>query len=110
MTGVTTSRGYSYGPVRVVLGLDDFNKVQPGDVLVIPFSDVSWSVLFSRAKAIIAESGGMLSHSSILAREYQIPAVVSVSGAMQLIDEMLVTVDGYRGEVILHKNAISQAD
>ena len=105
LTGVPTSRGYFTGPTRVVHGLEDFNKVQPGDVLVIPFSDVSWSVLFSRAKAIIAESGGMLSHSSILAREYQIPAVVSVPGAMQLQDEMLVTVDGYRGEVILHAKA-----
>ncbi len=105
LTGVPTSRGYYSGPTRVVHGLEDFNKVLPGDVLVIPFSDVSWSILFSRAKAIIAESGGMLSHSSILAREYQIPAVVSVPGAMQLQDEMLVTVDGYRGEVILHTKA-----
>ena len=110
LIGVPTSRGYFTGPTRVVHGLEDFNKVQPGDVLVIPFSDVSWSVLFSRAKAIIAESGGMLSHSSILAREYQIPAVVSVPGAMQLEDEMLVTVDGYRGEVIFHKTATSQTD
>jgi pyruvate,water dikinase len=108
LSGVATSRGYYSGPTRVVHGLEDFNKVQPGDVLVIPFSDVSWSVLFSRAKAIIAESGGILSHSSILAREYQIPAVVSVPGAMQLQDEMLVTVDGYRGEVILHAKAAIQ--
>jgi pyruvate,water dikinase len=106
LTGVPTSRGYFTGPTRVVHGLEDFSKVQPGDVLIIPFSDVSWSVLFTRAKAIIAESGGMLSHSSILAREYQIPAVVSVHGAMQLQDEMLVTVDGYRGEVILHAKAV----
>jgi pyruvate,water dikinase len=108
LTGVPTSRGYYTGPTRVVHGLEDFNKVQYGDVLVIPFSDVSWSVLFTRAKAIISESGGMLSHSSILAREYQIPAVVSVPGAMQLRDEMLVTGDGYRGEVILHAKAFSQ--
>jgi phosphoenolpyruvate synthase/pyruvate phosphate dikinase len=105
LTGVPTSRGYFTGPTRVVHGLEDFKKVQPGDVLIIPFSDVSWSVLFTRAKAIIAESGGMLSHSSILAREYQIPAVVSVPGAMLLQDDMLVTVDGYRGEVILHTKA-----
>jgi phosphohistidine swiveling domain-containing protein len=105
LTGVPTSRGYYSGPARIVHGLQDFNKVLPGDVLVIPYSDVSWSVLFSRAKAIVAESGGMLSHSSILAREYQIPAVVSVPGAMQLHDEMLVTVDGYRGEVILYAKA-----
>ncbi|NJD60626.1 MAG: hypothetical protein C3F13_01460 [Anaerolineales bacterium] len=105
LTGVPTSRGYYTGPTRVVHGLEDFNKVKPGDVLVIPFSDVSWSVLFAQTKAIIAESGGMLSHSSILAREYQIPAVVSVPGAMELKDDMLVTVDGYRGEVILHTKA-----
>ena len=105
LTGVPTSRGYFTGPTRVVHGLEDFNKVQSGDVLVIPSSDVSWSVLFTRAKAIIAESGGMLSHSSILAREYQIPAVVSVPGAMRLQDQMLVTVDGYRGEIILHAKA-----
>lgn len=105
LTGVPTSRGYFTGPTRVVHGLEDFKKVQPGDVLIIPFSDVSWSVLFTRAKAIIAESGGMLSHSSILAREYQIPAVVSVPGAMLLQDDMLVTVDGYRGEVLLHPKA-----
>jgi phosphoenolpyruvate-protein kinase (PTS system EI component) len=47
----------------------------------------------------VAESGGILSHSSIVAREYGIPAVVSVSGAMQLEDNTLVSVDGYRGEV-----------
>jgi pyruvate,water dikinase len=51
---------------------------------------------------VIAESGGILSHSSIVAREYRIPAVVSVAGAMRLRDEQVVTVDGYRGEVILH--------
>ena len=71
-----------------------------GDVLVIPYSDVGWTPLFIKAGAVIAESGGILSHSSIIAREYGIPAVVSVPGACQLADGALVTVDGYRGEVI----------
>jgi pyruvate,water dikinase len=99
--GVPTSRGYSSGPVQVVRGLGDFAKVQPGDILVIPYSDVSWTPLFARVGAVIAESGGMLSHSSIIAREYQIPAVVSVAGAMRLQDKTWVTVDGYRGEITL---------
>jgi pyruvate,water dikinase len=103
LTGVATSRGYYSGPVKVVQGLEDFNKVQPGDVLVIPYSDVGWTPLFARVGAVVAESGGMLSHSSIVAREYQIPAVVSVAGAMRLHDGTLVSVDGFRGEVILHK-------
>ena len=73
-----------------------------GDVLVVPYSDVGWTPLFARAGGVIAESGGMLSHSSIIAREYHIPAVVSVAGATLLRDNTLVTVDGYKGEVLIH--------
>ena len=71
-------------------------------MLVIPHSDVGWTPLFARAGAVIAESGGILSHSSIVAREYGIPAVVSVPGACQLLDNRLVTVDGYQGKVRMH--------
>ncbi|MBI4927155.1 MAG: hypothetical protein HY835_05275 [Anaerolineae bacterium] len=99
LTGMPTSRGYYAGCVRVVQGLGDFAKVQPGDVLVVPYSDVGWTPLFARAGAVVAESGGMLSHASIVAREYNIPAVVSVSGAMRLRDGMHIAVDGYRGIV-----------
>jgi pyruvate,water dikinase len=102
LTGIATSRGYYTGPARVVQGMCDFNKVQAGDVLVIPFSDVGWTPLFTKAGAVIAESGGILSHSSIVAREYNIPAVVSVHGACQLADNARVSVDGYKGEVLVH--------
>jgi phosphohistidine swiveling domain-containing protein len=106
MTGTPTSPGYYSGCVRLVHGIQHFSKVQPGDVLVIPYSDVGWTPLFARAGAVIAESGGILSHSSIVAREYRIPAVLSVDGAMQrLKDGQVVTVDGYKGEVILHKES-----
>jgi len=77
--------------------------LRAGDVLVIPYSDVSWTPLFTKAGAVIAESGGILSHSSIIAREYGIPAVVSVPGACQIADGTLVTVDGYRGEILVHE-------
>ena len=100
--GLTTSFGCYTGTVKVVKGISDFNKLLQGDVLVIPYSDVGWSPLFARAGAVVAESGGMLSHSSIIAREYGIPAVVSVNGAMDLHDNMLVTVNGHKGEVIIH--------
>lgn len=102
LSGTPTSRGYYTGPAKVIRGLADFSKLQQGDVLVVPFSDVGWTPLFARAGAVVAESGGMLSHSSIVAREYHIPAVVSVPGACQIGDEILVTVDGWKGEVILH--------
>jgi pyruvate,water dikinase len=102
MRGTATSRGRYTGPTRVVQGIRDLDKVKEGDVLVVPFSDVGWTPLFAKAGAVIAESGGLLSHSSIVAREYGIPAVVSVPGACQLPDDLLVTVDGYRGEIQSH--------
>jgi pyruvate,water dikinase len=105
LVGVPTSIGHYTGKVSVVRGIRDFEKVQEGDVLVIPFSDVGWTPLFARARAVVAESGGMLSHSSIIAREYNIPAVVSVAGATRLPDDTIVTVNGHAGEVIIHGRA-----
>jgi phosphohistidine swiveling domain-containing protein len=70
-------------------------------VLVVPYSDVSWTPLLARAGAVVAASGGMLSHSSIVAREYGLPAVVSAPGVLALREGALVTVDGYTGEIVL---------
>jgi pyruvate,water dikinase len=102
LTGIPASRGRHRGIVRVVKGLGDFQKVTDDCVLVIPYSDVSWTPLFARAGALIAEAGGVLSHSSIVAREYGIPAIVSLPHATRLRDGIEVTVDGYSGNVILH--------
>ena len=99
ITGTPTSSGYCDGLVKKVWGLQDFEKLEDGDILVIPFSDVSWTPLFAKAAGIISESGGMLSHSSIIAREYKIPAVVSVAEAPMLKDGTRVTIDGYKGEI-----------
>jgi pyruvate,water dikinase len=104
LSGTPTSRGHYTGTARLVRSLTDFDKLQSGDVLIIPYSDVGWTPLFARAGAVVAESGGMLSHSAIIAREYGIPAVVSVNGALQLADGSVVTVDGYKGEVFVHES------
>ena len=101
LTGVPTSRGYYRGPVKVIKSVAEFDRLDAGDVLVIPYSDVAWTPLFSRAGAVIAESGGMLSHSSIVAREYGLPAVVSVNNACRIPDGTIVTVDGLAGVVHL---------
>ncbi len=108
LTGIPTSRGLYRGVVRVVKGIGDFPKVIAGCVLVIPYSDVSWTPLFALAGALIAESGGMLSHSSIIAREYGIPAIVSVPHATRLMDGIEVTVDGYTGNIILHDTLLAE--
>jgi pyruvate,water dikinase len=100
--GTPTSSGRYRGPACIVHGIRDFEKVRPGNVLVVPFTDVSWTPLFLKAGAVVAESGGLLSHSSIIAREYGIPAVVSVAEACRIIpDGAYVSVDGYRGRVSL---------
>lgn len=101
LQGVPTSRGRHRGILRVVSGQHDFSRVDPGDVIAIPYSDVAWTPLFARAGAVVAAAGGLLSHSSIVAREYRIPCVVSVTGAMDLPDGARVVVDGYTGVVVV---------
>ena len=103
LTGIPTSKGIFEGKAKVIHGVADFNKLSDGDVLIIPFSDVGLTPLFTKAGAIVAESGGFLSHSSIIAREYEIPAVVSVPEACQIEDNTTVTVDGYKGEISIHQ-------
>lgn len=103
--GIPTSLGTYIGEARVLMGLSEFEKLKQGDILIIPYSDVGWTPLFSKAKAVISESGGMLSHSSIIAREYHIPAVVSVKGACNIKDGTILTVNGYTGQIEVVKKA-----
>jgi phosphohistidine swiveling domain-containing protein len=102
LQGIPTARGSVRGTARVVRAAADFARVAAGDVIVIPFSDVAWTPLFARAGGVIAEAGGILSHSSIVAREYGIPCIVSVPGACSLIpDGASVIVDGTTGVVLV---------
>ena len=101
LKGIPTSLGTYSGPARIINGIDDFEKMQDGDVMIIPFSDVGWIPLFAKAGAVVSESGGILSHSSIVAREYGIPAVVSVLGICHLADGTMITVNGYTGDIVL---------
>jgi phosphohistidine swiveling domain-containing protein len=105
MRGIPTSLGLYTGPARILHGIGEYDCLQEGDVLVIPYSDVGWTPLFARARAVVAESGGILSHSSIVAREYGIPAVVSVAGACRLVNGTIVTVNGYTGEIVVAAEA-----
>jgi phosphohistidine swiveling domain-containing protein len=103
MVGTGTSRGCYHGRATVVRSSADFGKVKEADVIVIPYSDASWTPLFSKAGAVVSESGGMLSHASIVAREYGIPAVVSVADACRVEDGTPLTVDGSTGLVTIHR-------
>ena len=85
----------------VVKGYEDFEKNVEGKILVIPFSDVGWTPLLVRAGAIVSESGGMLSHASIIARELSIPAISSVDHACNLKDGTKAKIDGSSGKLII---------
>lgn len=100
LVGIAASPGRYTGPVRLVMDETQFGKIQPGDVLVCPVTSPVWSVLFPSVGALVADTGGVLSHPAIIAREYRIPAVVATGNATRLLgDGQLVTVDGSRGTV-----------
>jgi pyruvate,water dikinase len=84
----------------VLLGEGDFAKLRPGDVLVCPITSPAWSVLFPNVGALVADAGGLMAHSAIIAREFQIPAVVGTGNATTLLrDGQRVTVNGTDGSV-----------
>jgi rifampicin phosphotransferase len=102
LRGVGASGGKVRGRARVVQGEEDFGRLRPGEVLVCPYTNPAWTPLFAAAAAVVAQTGGAISHAAIVAREYQIPAVMGVAGALERIqDGQELLVDGDRGVVIL---------
>jgi pyruvate,water dikinase len=83
--GLAVSSGVVVGKARVILKTDTKEQVLPGEILVAPFTDPGWTPYFMSAAAIVMDIGGMLSHGSIIAREYGIPAVVNVGPATKII-------------------------
>ena len=100
--GVAASAGCVTGTARVLFGPEDFGRMQPGDILVAPTTSPAWTPLFTMASAVVTDIGGPLSHSSIVAREYGIPAVLATSvGTRMIRDGQTITVDGDSGLVTL---------
>jgi pyruvate,water dikinase len=98
LTGIPVSPGVVTGPARVILRADDHQQVLPGEILIAPFTDPAWSPYFITAAGLVVEQGGILSHGSIVAREYGLPAVTNVASATRVIRTgELVQVDGNRG-------------
>ena len=100
LTGTPGSRGTATGTARVVRGPGDFARVRRGDVLVCPWTDPGWTPLLHLAAGVITETGGVLAHAAIVARERGIPAVLGVADATTVLhDGTTVTVDGTAGTV-----------
>ena len=98
--GLPGSAGVARGTARVIHSLAEAGKLQPGDVLIAIATEPPWTPLFATASAIVTDSGGVLSHSAVVAREYRIPAVVGTGNATTTFqDGQLIEVDGNAGIV-----------
>ncbi|MFC4122418.1 PEP-utilizing enzyme [Nonomuraea zeae] len=98
--GVPGSPGRVTAPARIIHGPEEFGRMRQGDVLVAKITTPAWTPLFALASAIVTDVGGPLSHSSIVAREYHIPAVLGTGVATEhLVDGRQITVDGDAGTV-----------
>lgn len=106
LKGVGASPGVITAPASVLNGPEDFSKMETGNVLVASMTTPAWTPLFARACAVVTDIGGPLSHGSIVAREYGIPAVLGTESATKHIcDGQQITVDGNKGIVTLLETA-----
>ena len=100
--GQAASQGVVTGKARVVHGLHEAGRLQQGEILVCKTTAAPWTPLFAVAAAVVTETGGILSHSAICAREYAIPCVVGTQVATSRIpDGAVITVDGSKGTVTI---------
>jgi rifampicin phosphotransferase len=100
VSGTPGSPGKARGVARVIRFLDEAAKLRAGDVLVAELTTPSWTSLFGTAAAVVTDTGGVLSHCAVVAREYGIPAVVGTGEATTIIEDgQLVEVDGDTGVV-----------
>jgi pyruvate,water dikinase len=100
LKGIPLSPGRVRGRARVICDPRSAATIEPGEILVAPVTDAGWTPLFLTAAGLVVDIGGLLSHGSIVAREYGIPGVINVKIATEVIKNgQEILVDGDRGEV-----------
>jgi pyruvate,water dikinase len=106
LKGTPASAGTAVGTARVITTAADFGRLEAGDVLVCATTTPAWTPLFASAAALVTDTGGILSHAAIVAREYGLPAVVGCDIATSAIrDGARVEVDGDAGHVRVRSRA-----
>ena len=102
LSGIPVSRGIVEGKVRLVDSLNDARKLKKDEIMVARFTDIGWTPFYSVVSGLITEIGSPLSHGAVVAREYGLPAVVSMKGAMQnLKTGQRIKLDAVKGEVVV---------
>lgn len=100
--GTPASPGVVTAKARVIRSLEDANKLQQGEIMVVNLTDVGWTPYYCLASGLITEIGSCLSHGVVVAREYGLPTIVSVKDIMHSIkDGDIITMDGTKGTVTL---------
>jgi rifampicin phosphotransferase len=103
LRGKTTSIGKVTGTARVVHELAEIGRVEKGEILIVHATDPGWTPVFMLINGIVLETGGLISHGALLAREYGLPGV-QIEGALRLIpDGASITLDGDNGLVVIHE-------
>ena len=106
LEGFPGAPGIVEGAARVVMDYQDFQKVKAGEILVCPYTGTAWTPLFIKIAGVVTDTGGMLTHAAIAAREYNIPAVVGTWNATNSIkDGDMIKIDGNAGVVEVLKRA-----
>ena len=100
LKGTSASAGKISGLAKIIRSFEDWDKLQEGDIMVCISTNPSWTPLFGMVSGIISENGGTLSHTAIVAREYEIPTILDVNNATVIInDNDLIEIDGDTGIV-----------
>jgi pyruvate,water dikinase len=104
--GFPGAPGMVEGPARRIMDYHEFQKVQAGDILVCPYTGTAWTPLFVKIAGVVTDTGGMLTHAAIAAREYNIPAVVGTWKATNSInDGDIIRINGDEGIVEILQRA-----
>jgi phosphoenolpyruvate synthase/pyruvate phosphate dikinase len=96
-------------PASVIRSPDEFLRMEPGTILVCPTTTPAWTPLFSQASGLVTDVGGVLAHGSIVAREYDIPALGTGVATQRIRSGQMIRVDGDAGTVTL-LDATGEAD
>jgi phosphohistidine swiveling domain-containing protein len=110
VTGLAAAAGLAEGRARVVIGPEEFDQVKKGEIMVCIMTNPAWVVVFTKVAAIVSDSGGVLSHPAVVAREFGIPAVTGTTNATKRVRTGdLIRVNGSTGIVEIVERATVHA-
>jgi pyruvate, water dikinase len=102
LSGVAGSAGVAEGPARVILRVDQLGELEQGEILVAPSTSTSWTPVFGKIAAVVLDTGGIMCHAAIVAREYGLPAIVGTgTGTKQIKTGDRLHVDATTGVVTI---------